>query len=87
MSTILSISIIIILVSSFFSLYRVIIGPTFFDRVLAVNLIGTKVVVLLVLIDFLYNRPEFVDISLAYALINFVGTIAILKMKEKGRLD
>jgi len=39
------------------------------------------------LIDFLYNRPEFVDISLAYALINFVGTIAILKMKEKGRLD
>jgi len=84
---IFKIAIIIILLASFFSLYRVIKGPTFFDRVLAVNLIGTKVVVLLVLIDFLYNRPEFVDISLAYALINFVGTIAILKMKEKGRLD
>jgi len=84
---IFKVAIIIILLASFFSLYRVIKGPTFFDRVLAVNLIGTKVVVLLVLIDFLYNRPEFVDISLAYALINFVGTIAILKMKEKGRLD
>jgi len=83
----LKISMIIILLSSFFSLYRLIKGPTFFDRVLAVNLIGTKVVVLLVLIDFLYDRPEFVDISLAYALINFVGTIAILKLKEKGRLD
>ncbi len=84
---IFEIGIVIILLSSFFSLYRVIKGPSFFDRVLAVNLIGTKVVVLLVLIDFLYNRPEFVDISLAYALINFVGTIAILKLKEKGRLD
>lgn len=84
---IFEIGIIIILIASFFSLYRVIKGPSFFDRVLAVNLIGTKVVVLLVLIDFLYNRPEFVDISLAYALINFVGTIAILKLKEKGRLD
>ncbi|MGC8768038.1 MAG: monovalent cation/H+ antiporter complex subunit F [Calditerrivibrio sp.] len=68
-------------------MYRLIKGPTFFDRVLTVNLIGTKVVVLLVLIDFLYDRPEFVDISLAYVLINFVGTIAILKLKEKGRLD
>jgi len=87
MSIMLKISMIIILLSSFFSLYRLIKGPTFFDRVLAVNLIGTKVVVLLVLIDFLYDRPEFVDISLAYALINFVGTIAILKLKEKGRLD
>ncbi|ADR18438.1 multisubunit sodium/proton antiporter, MrpF subunit [Calditerrivibrio nitroreducens DSM 19672] len=87
MSIMLKISMIIILLASFFSLYRLIKGPTFFDRVLAVNLIGTKVVVLLVLIDFLYDRPEFVDISLAYALINFVGTIAILKLKEKGRLD
>jgi multicomponent Na+:H+ antiporter subunit F len=84
---IFEIGIIIILVASFFSLYRIIKGPTFFDRVLAVNMIGTKVVVLLVLIDFLYNRPEFVDISIAYALINFIGTIAILRLKEKGKLD
>ncbi|MCA1928098.1 MAG: cation:proton antiporter [Calditerrivibrio sp.] len=84
---IFSLGIIVILVASFFSLYRVVKGPSFFDRVLAVNLIGTKVVVLLVLVDFLYNRPEFIDISIAYALINFIGTIAILKLKEKGRLD
>lgn len=84
---IFSFGIVVILFASFFSLYRVIKGPSFFDRVLAVNLIGTKVVVLLVLVDFLYNRPEFIDISIAYALINFIGTIAILKLKEKGRLD
>lgn len=84
---IFKVGIVIILLASFFSLYRIIKGPTFFDRVLAVNLIGTKVVVLLALIDFLYDRPEFVDISIAYALINFIGTIAILKLKEKGRLD
>jgi multicomponent Na+:H+ antiporter subunit F len=84
---IFKVGIVIILLASFFSLYRVVKGPTFFDRVLAVNLIGTKVVVLLALIDFLYDRPEFVDISIAYALINFIGTIAILKLKEKGRLD
>jgi multicomponent Na+:H+ antiporter subunit F len=79
--------IVIILIASFLSLYRVIKGPTFFDRVLAVNLIGSKVIILLVLIDFLYNRPEFVDISITYALINFVSTIAILKLKEKRKLD
>lgn len=84
---IFSLGIVVILFASFFSLYRVVKGPSFFDRVLAVNLIGTKVVVLLILIDFLYNRPEFIDISIAYALINFIGTIAILKLKEKGRLD
>jgi multicomponent Na+:H+ antiporter subunit F len=84
---IFKVGIVIILLASFFSLYRIVKGPTFFDRVLAVNLIGTKVVVLLALIDFLYDRPEFVDISIAYALINFIGTIAILKLKEKGRLD
>jgi len=84
---IFKVGIVIILLASFFSLYRIIKGPTFFDRVLAVNLIGTKVVVLLALIDFLYDRPEFVDISIAYALINFIGTIAILKLKEKGKLD
>jgi len=79
--------IVIILIASFLSLYRVIKGPTFFDRVLAVNLIGSKVIILLVLIDFLYNRPEFVDISITYALINFVSTVAILKLKVKRRLD
>ncbi|MEO0608784.1 MAG: monovalent cation/H+ antiporter complex subunit F [Pseudomonadota bacterium] len=60
-------------------LIRALTGPTLYDRVLAVNSIGTKIVVLLGIIGFLVGRPDFLDISLLYALINFVSTIAILK--------
>lgn len=68
-------------------LYRVIIGPRVCDRVLAVNVIGTKTVVLIALIGFIYERPHFLDIALVYALINFIATIAFLKYREMGRLD
>lgn len=60
-------------------LIRALTGPTLYDRVLAVNSVGTKIVVLLGIIGFLVGRPDFLDISLLYALINFVSTIAILK--------
>ena len=60
-------------------LIRALTGPTLYDRVLAVNSVGTKIVVLLGIVGFLVGRPEFLDISLLYALINFVSTIAILK--------
>ena len=60
-------------------LARAILGPTLYDRVLSVNSFGTKTVLLLGLIGFLTGRPDFLDIALLYALINFVGTIAILK--------
>jgi multicomponent Na+:H+ antiporter subunit F len=61
------------------ALLRAILGPTLYDRVLAVNSFGTKTVLLLGLIGFLTGRPDFLDIAILYALINFVGTIAILK--------
>lgn len=60
-------------------LLRAIVGPTLYDRVLAVNSFGTKTVLLLGVMGYLMGRPEFLDIGLLYALINFVGTIAILK--------
>jgi multicomponent Na+:H+ antiporter subunit F len=60
-------------------LIRAIAGPTLYDRVLAVNTFGTKTVLLLSLLGFLMGRPEFLDIAILYALINFVATIAILK--------
>jgi multicomponent Na+:H+ antiporter subunit F len=64
-------------------LYRVILGPTLLDRLLAVNVIGTKTIVLLCLIGFVYGRPDmFLDIALAYALINFIATIAVLRYLE-----
>jgi len=60
-------------------LIRAIMGPTLYDRVLAVNAFGTVTVLMIGLIGFLMGRPDFLDIALLYALINFVGTIAILK--------
>lgn len=69
------------------TLYRAIKGPTIYDRVLAGNTIGTKTVVLLALIGFVYDRPHFLDLAVVYSLINFITTIAFLKYSEMGRLD
>ena len=60
-------------------LVRALRGPTLYDRVLAVNSLVTKIILLLGVIGFLTGRPDFLDISILYALINFVATIAILK--------
>lgn len=77
---------IIIVLAMALVLYRAIKGPRLYDRALAVNVIGTKTVVFLALIGFLYDRPYFLDIALVYALINFIATIAILKYRETGGL-
>jgi len=68
------------------ALARAFVGPTLYDRVLAVNAFGTKTVLIIALLGFLMGRPDFVDIALLYALINFVGTIAILKFFRYGDL-
>ncbi len=60
-------------------LVRLYAGPTLYDRVLAVNSFGTQTVLFIGVLGFLTGRPDFLDIALLYALINFVGTIAILK--------
>jgi len=75
-----------ILVGAGMALIRALKGPETVDRVLAVNVIGTKTVVVLALIGFLYGRPAFLDLALIYALINFIATIAFLKYLEKGHL-
>jgi len=80
-------SAVIIVLATFLILYRAIKGPGMYDRVLAINVIGTKTVVILALIGFIYKRPHFLDIALVYSLINFIATFAILKYIECGRLD
>jgi len=65
---------------------RALLGPTAFDRVLALNNLGTKTVVLIAVLGFLSGRPDFLDLALAYALINFIGTVAVLKYFEFGDL-
>ena len=68
------------------SLYRVLRGPTAFDRLTGLGLIGTKTVVLLVVIGFLTGRVDlFVDITLAYALISVIGTLILAKYFEQNR--
>lgn len=65
---------------------RALLGPTAYDRVLALNNMGTKTVVLIAVLGFLSGRPDFLDLALVYALINFIGTVAVLKYIEYGDL-
>ena len=74
-----SIATIAIFIAMLLVLVRLFKGPTLYDRVLAVNSFGTHTVLLIGVMGFLNGRPDFLDIALLYALINFVGTIAILK--------
>ena len=73
-------------ISVFMSLVRAIKGPTPFDRILSISSIGTIIAIGISVHGFAFNRPDFVDISLMYVLLNFLGTIAILryyKIKNK----
>jgi multicomponent Na+:H+ antiporter subunit F len=71
-----------ILVTMALALVRGIKGPDVYDRVLAANLFGTKTVLLLAVVAMLYERPDFLDLALAYALINFIGILAILQFVQ-----
>ena len=73
-----------LLVAMALALSRALLGPTVFDRILAVNSFGTKTVLMIAVLGFLMGRPEFLDIAIAYALINFIGTIAVLKFFGYG---
>ena len=76
-----------ILISFIIVLVRLFLGPTLYDRVLALNAFGTLAVMMISVVGFLFGRPDFLDIALLYALLNFIGTIAILKFfryKEIG---
>ena len=67
-------------------LIRIILGKTTFDRILAVNSLGTVIVIGISIHGFYSNRPEFLDIAIVYALINFIGTVAVLKLFSTGSL-
>jgi len=71
-----------ILVSMGLALTRAFLGPTVYDRIVAANAFGTKTVLLIAVLGYLTERPEFLDLALVYALINFIGNIAVLKFFE-----
>ncbi len=79
-----------ILATMALALARAFGGPTVYDRILAVNMFGGQTVLMIAVLGFLMERPDFTDIALAYALINFLGTLAFLKFlayQEIGRGD
>jgi multicomponent Na+:H+ antiporter subunit F len=75
-----------LLVALALALTRACFGPSVFDRALAANTVGTLAVLLLAVIGFLTNRPEFLDLAIVYGLLNIVGTIAVLKYFQYGSL-
>ncbi len=72
-----------ILVTMALAIVRALLGPSVYDRVLAVNVFGTKTALLLAVVAFLFGRPDFLDLALTYALINFVGVLAVLNFFQK----
>ena len=76
-----------LLVAMGLTVVRAIFGPTLFDRILADNSFGTKTVLLLSLLGFIVGRPDFLDLALVYALINFIGVIAALKFIKFGHFS
>ena len=75
-----------LLVTLALALVRAFLGPTLFDRALAVNAVGTVAMLLLAVLEFLTGRPEYTDLAMVYGLLNIVGTIAVLKFFRLGDL-
>lgn len=76
-----------VLVAMSLALARAFLGPMLYDRILAINTFGTKTVLFIALVGFLMGRPQFLDIALFYALVNFVSTVAVLKLTHYRELD
>lgn len=75
------------IVSMLLTIVRASKGPTAYDRILAANMFGTKTVVLILAIAFLFGDMMYIDIALVYALINFISVIALLKYFRFGSLS
>jgi len=75
-----------ILVATALFLFRAVRGPTIFDRLVAANAVGNAAIVFLAVLGFVNGRPDFLDIALAYALLNIIGVFAVLKFFRYGPL-
>ena len=74
------------MITMLLALIRAGLGPTVYDRILAANMFGTMTVILIAVAGFMVGRPEWLDIALVYALVNFSGTIAVCKFARFGSL-
>ena len=73
-----------VVITMVMALLRATRGPTLYDRILAANTFGTVTVLLIAVVGFFSGRPDFLDLALLYALLNFIGTIAVLKYIKYG---
>jgi multicomponent Na+:H+ antiporter subunit F len=77
---------VILIINAFLCLYRAARGPTVPDRILAINIVGTKTLVVLVLIAYIFKQSMYLDIALVYGLLNFIVTIAAARYMETGKI-
>jgi multicomponent Na+:H+ antiporter subunit F len=77
---------IFIMILAFASLYRAMVGPTAADRVVAINMISTKVSVIIILVALVLEQKNYVDVALIYAMVGFITTVSVAKYLEKGKL-
>ncbi len=80
-------AIIAVIITMMLALTRAFLGPTEYDRMLAANAFGTKTVLLIALGGHALQWESFLDIALLYAMLNFVGTIAVMRFVEYGAND
>ena len=75
-----------VVITMVLALIRAALGPTVYDRILALNMFGTKTILLISISGFLFGRPDFLDLALVYGLVNFVGTITVCKFARFGNI-
>ena len=80
MTTVLVITTLAIFVTMALALVRALTGPTIYDRILSVNMFGTKTVLVVALITYVTGHADLIDVALVYALINFIGVVAVMKL-------
>jgi multicomponent Na+:H+ antiporter subunit F len=81
------VSTILLVIMAFVGLYRAYVGPTAADRIVAINMIATKVTTIIVLIAILTKQGSYVNVALIYAMIGFIATIGVAKYLLKGKLS
>jgi len=86
MNSVLVLTTMLVFATMVLALIRALRGPTIYDRILAVNVFGTKTVLVVALISLLKGHSDLVDVALVYALINFIAIVAVLKLVKMGDL-
>ncbi len=85
-ATAVLIGIIILIILTFVGLYRAVVGPTPEERIVAINMIATKVTIIIVMIALITSQAFYVDVAIVYALLGFITTIGLVKLLMKGKL-